>query len=307
MKMIKHFKFLNTIGILVVTGLIVSACSSSKKEADSNKDLNRNYSDKATITKGPTESDTSSKNTKKNSSGFKNSSSEHSSEALKFSSSNSNYLQMAQNNQLEQIKETATKALSVKADDVDALNALAFVYYQQLKYGAARMILSRALEKNPNSSQTYTNLGVLDIAENENVRATLNLKKALKFDDHNIDAAQLLGGIYLHGGDSLRALSLLEMAYKARPQNLSLANNYALALVYTKSYDQAAKIYDEIVEKNSREVPILINYASLLIDNLNKPKEGLNLIYKVKYLETEKKDIIELANNLEKKARANLK
>jgi hypothetical protein len=39
---------------------------------------------------------------------------------------------------------------------------------------------------------------------------------------------------------------------------------------------------------------------------MNKPKDGLNLVYKVKFLETDRKDVLARANALEKKAKSKL-
>jgi len=54
-------------------------------------------------------------------------------------------------------------------------------------------------------------------------------------------------------------------------------------------------------------VNIHLNYAILLIDYLNKPKEGLAVVTKVKFLESDRKDVLDRANELEKKARSGIK
>jgi hypothetical protein len=45
----------------------------------------------------------------------------------------------------------------------------------------------------------------------------------------------------------------------------------------------------------------------LLIDYMNKPKDGLVLVNKIKFLENDKKEIISRANTLEKKAKSGIK
>lgn len=219
----------------------------------------------------------------------------------------SNYAVLAKSNRYDQIKDEATRNLAVNAADTSALNALALSYYKKNKLGAARIILDRALEKNPNYPQTLTNLAVIDLAESEPGHALANLKKSMKLDDRNPETLALIGSIYLQNKDFAKALLPLEQSYKRDKSNYQLANNYAIALTKNKSYDQAQKVYEEIMVQNSRDPVILLNYANLLVDYLNKPKDALNLVYKAKFIETEKKEIVDLANKIEKKAKSTLK
>jgi tetratricopeptide (TPR) repeat protein len=219
----------------------------------------------------------------------------------------SNYAILAKSNRYDQIKDEAIRNLAVNAADTNALNALALSYYKKNKLGAARIILERALEKNPNFAPTLTNLAIIDLAENEPTHALSNLKKSMKLDDRNPETLALIGSIYLRNKDFAKALLPLEQSYKKDKLNYQLANNYAIALTKNKSYDQAQKVYEEIMVQNSRDPAILLNYANLLVDYLNKPKDALNLVYKAKFIETEKKEIIDLANKIEKKAKSTLK
>ncbi len=218
-----------------------------------------------------------------------------------------NFGVMAKANRLDQIKEEAIRILASNANDLMALNALAFTYFKKNKFGAARIVLERANDKNPNSPQILTNLAILDLADGEPGRALTHLKKSYKIDDHSPETLGLIGSIYIQNRDYAKALSPLEQSYRSDKTNVRIANNYAVALTKTKSFEQAQKIYDEILAQNSRESEILLNYAGLLIDYLNKPKEGLNLIYKVKFIETERQDILDLANKLEIRAKSALK
>jgi len=214
-----------------------------------------------------------------------------------------NYAALAKSNRFEQIRDEATRDLSAHGNSAAALNALALIYYKKNQLGAARIVLERALEKNPNSAQTLTNLAVLDLAEKEPAHALANLKKSYQIDDRNIETLSLLGSAYLQNHDYAKALGPLEQSYKNNKSNPQVANNYAIVLTKNKAYDQAQKVYDEILVQNSRDPAILLNYAGLLVDYLNKPKEALNLVYKVKFLENDKKDIVDMANRIEKKAK----
>ena len=200
----------------------------------------------------------------------------------------------------------AGKILGTNSNDPVALNALAMDHLRHGRSGAARLLLVRALEKNPGNAGLLNNLAVVDLTENEQGAAISGFKKALKADSNHAQASANLGSIYVRGGDFTRAISLLSAAYKAGRLNGAALNAYAIALRANGELDGAQKIYEELIKRDPRDVNAHLNYAILLIDFLNKPKDGLALVYKVKFLETEKKDVVAKANALEKKAKAAL-
>lgn len=199
----------------------------------------------------------------------------------------------------------AAALLGKNAYDPIALNALALLHLQKGHTGAAKLLLNKALEKNQSAS-LFNNLGVALQAEGDVNAALLSFKKAYKADPTNRAALGNLGSLYMKGGDSVRALPLLEASYKANPGNTNIANNYAIALRASGDLDGAARLYDSIIKADPKNVYALINEAILFIDFQNKPKDGLTLVYKLKFLETDKQNVVARANALEKKAKAAL-
>lgn len=208
---------------------------------------------------------------------------------------------------LSAVQDETTKLLGANPNDAVALNALALVHLRQGRPGAAKLLLSRALDKNPSTAALQNNMGVALLQEGESEAAVLRFKEALKIDDRHAEALGNLGSIYAQAGDYTKALALLEPSYKKNHTNTAVANNYAIALRASKDYEGARKVYDELLKQNSRDVAVLLNYAILLIDFMNRPKDGLELVYKVKFIETERKDVLARANALEKKAKSELK
>ncbi len=207
----------------------------------------------------------------------------------------------------ELIRDEAGKILSASPNDPVALNTLALYYFRKNKMGAAKLLISRAFEKNPDVASLYNNLGVIELAEGDTTNAISNFKKALRLDNRHAAASGNLGSLLVEGGEFGKSQALLETAYRANRSNYAIASNYAITLRANKDYSKAAKIYDEVVKANPRDVNALLNYSILLIDFMNKPKDGLALVYKLKFLETENRDIIARANALEKKAKAEIK
>lgn len=211
------------------------------------------------------------------------------------------------NGQMNLVTQEAAKILGQNSNDPVALNAVAMSLHKQGRLGAAKFLLEKALEKNPNNPSILNNIAMIQVAEGDVNSGLLTLKQAYRANDRNPEVAGNLGSLYVQGGDYAKALPLLETAYRGNKVSAAVANNYAIALRAAGQYDKAAKIYDQLVKQNSRDVNAHLNYAILLIDYMNKPKEGLALATKVKFLESDRKEVLDRANALEKKARSEIK
>ncbi len=201
----------------------------------------------------------------------------------------------------------ASKILGSSGGDATALNALAMFNYKKGRLGAARLLLEKALEKSPMNASLLNNLALIQMSEDDTATALMTLKKAYRLDENNPEILGNLGSLYVQGGDYSKAANLLEPAYRRNNNNLAIANNYAISLRATKDYDRAARVYEELVKSNPRDVAIHLNYAILLIEFMNRPKDGLPYAIKVKFLESDNKEILDRANALEKKARTEIK
>jgi Flp pilus assembly protein TadD len=208
------------------------------------------------------------------------------------------------------INEEAAKLLARDANDVVALNTLALMNLRRGKIGAAKIFINRAFDAKPKNSSLaalHNNLAVIFQEEGDQIAAVAEFKKALQFDSRHPEASGNLGSIYVSVGDYDKARPLLERAYRFNKNNSAIANNYAISLRAAKDYQAAKRVFDEALKHNSRDVPLLLNYSILLIEYLNKPKDGMDVLYRVKFIETERKDVLAKVNALEKKAKSELK
>lgn len=200
------------------------------------------------------------------------------------------------------VQDEAARILVANPDDVVALNALAMWNYRQKKIGAAKLLLARAIEKGQPNASILNNYGLMMLSEGDELAAAENFKKALRLDESHAEANANLGSHYAKGGDWKKALPRLQKAWSAGRQDSAIANNYALALKGEGEHEQARQIFEEASKRNNKDPILLLNYASLLIETMNRPKEGLPLVYRVKFLETDRKDVLNRANVLERKA-----
>ncbi len=275
----------------VVLALVIASCGSSPKKADANAGGAQSAGDDIGV-------DESSPQDMKG----------LTTDAGTSSSLDPKYRPLAQairSGRSKAITDQAANLLGKNAYDATALNALALLHLKRGHSGAAKILINKALERNQNAA-LYNNLGVALMQEDDINGALANFKRALKSDVNNQAASGNLGSLYMQGGDVTRAMPLLESSYKANPANLGIANNYGIALRSSGDLDGASRIYESILKQDPKNVYALLNQAIILIDFQNKPKDGLTLVYKLKFLETDKKDVVNRANALEKKAKAGL-
>lgn len=201
-----------------------------------------------------------------------------------------------------QVQDEAARILVANPDDLVALNALAMWNFRQKKVGAAKLLLARAIEKGAPTASILNNYGLTLLAEGDELGAAEQFKKALRLDDRHAEANANLGAHYAKGGDWKKAVPRLTAAWNAGRQDSTIANNYAISLRGDGESERAREIFEEAVKRNNKDPILLLNYASLLIDELGRPKEGLPLVYRVKFLETERRDVMNRATQLERKA-----
>lgn len=180
----------------------------------------------------------------------------------------------------------AGQILSQNPNDAQALNALALYHIQKGEFGAARLLLERALEKNKDVAGLYNNLGVIDLREDSLESAYLNFKTAYSKDPRNSNVLNNLGSIYIKYLDYGRAEKLIEDAYSLMPDSLSVTNNYAILKRSQGQYDEAARMYKKVLDKDPRNVPTVLNYTILLIEYMKKYDEGERLLNKLEFLES---------------------
>lgn len=201
---------------------------------------------------------------------------------------------------LSDAKETRDEELFVKAvsrilgrdqSNLEALNALAVFYIEKRKPGLAKIILNRALVAHPDEKALHNNLGIIHLEEGELRRAISSFKKAIGLNRNYRIGLANLGSIYLEFGDYMRAIEPLEAGYslikgdlRGNKEAVEIANNYAVALAGAGEGKQAKKIYERILDSDSRNIGVLLNYATLLTKNLKDKSAARKAISRLKFV-----------------------
>lgn len=184
----------------------------------------------------------------------------------------------------ERIYQASTQILAQSPNDVKALNALAMYQYKKGRFDLAKYLLSKALSVNSRSSELYSNLGIVQLAQKENREAVKSFRKALEVNSDDSVAAANLGAIYVQEKDYTKAQVVLETAYKKGLRDPRVMNNYAIALTAGKKYDRAEDLYKTILKEQNNNREVLFNYAVLLVDHMGKFQEGLDVINRLKFV-----------------------
>ena len=199
----------------------------------------------------------------------------------------------------------ASNRLAKDQSDLRALNALAMFYYQDKKYGAARIALARAEKAHGDQPSIPNNLGVIDLAEDEPRAALAKFRKALGTKSDYAVAAANAGSIFAEYKHFAKSSELLERAYAAVKKDMKagagpdVANNYALSLAAAGELEKAKAIYQELLKADGGNVTALLNYTILLVKRLKDKKEGEKQLNRLKFV-AEGKDMNAIIDDLDK-------
>lgn len=206
----------------------------------------------------------------------------------------------------ELIQKSAGEILTQNSKDLTALNALAMVNYKKSRLEAAEYLLNKAIAAHSDSSEAYSNMGLVLLAQGERREATRAFRKAIELSPTNAVAGANVGAMYIQDRDFSKAVLALEIAVKnGLRSDPKVMNNYAIALSATGHAKDAAEVYDKLLKDNPSQKDVMLNYSILLIEELKKYREGLDLLNRLKFVGSaaETRQIIK---DLENKAKAGL-
>lgn len=206
----------------------------------------------------------------------------------------------------DRIYSAATQILIQSPNDPKALNSLSMYHYKKGRFELSRYLLSKAIAANSKTAALYSNLGIVQLAQGERREAIKSFRKALEIESDDPVVASNLGAIYVQEKDFSKGQIVLETAYRKGVRDPRVLCNYAIALTAGGKYDKAEELYKNILKDNSNNKEVMYNYAILLVENMGKYQEALDVISRLKFVggpaDTRNRIIA-----LENKAKAGLK
>ncbi|MFO0388617.1 MAG: tetratricopeptide repeat protein [Alphaproteobacteria bacterium] len=151
----------------------------------------------------------------------------------------------------------------------DALFGLATTYHRAGQIEAARPLYGKLLAKNPNHRAALNNFLIL-VADEAPQEALIQLEALqAKNPDFSPIPAQL-AVIYQKIGDLGKASEKMFKAVSLAPENLTYRYNLAILMDKQRNFDEAAKLYGQIVQAHSR--------GEVTPGNINRIQERLTFL-----------------------------
>ena len=144
----------------------------------------------------------------------------------------------------------AEKAANLSADDPLILAVLGAVHTFSRNYGAARVLLERAVALDPNAAWAWSRLGWLETYADRPEEAQQNFEKALRLsplDPMNFNNTVGLASAHQVAGNDDAAADLLQRALQERPNAHWIHRNLAPALLASGRQDEAFASRDKLM------------------------------------------------------------
>ena len=179
--------------------------------------------------------------------------------------------------QIAEAEENFKKAVQLDPKSVPALLALGDFYLQQRRWSDAEQQYRRAIELEPKNRPPRTALARLYLAQGQKAQAeqvVVEAKKALPIDSENY---RMLGDFYFNTGQFDKALSEYASLYQEHPKDLRVKKNYVQLLILGDRLDEAARLNDEILKANAKDVDALI-YEGQILNRQQRANDAIPIL-----------------------------
>lgn len=178
------------------------------------------------------------------------------------------------------------RAIELDAGNVKALVKLAEIHIIFRDYKMAVEYIDKVMKLDELEPKAYFLRGVVLLENADTVKAILNFQKAVDVNQDYFEAHLQLGMLYA-GKKNKLAVDYFNNALNIQPGNLDVA--YYLALFYqeTGNYEQAIKMYEELLVKEPSYYYALYNIGYINLVYLNNYPKAVEYFTKVIELKPE--------------------
>ncbi len=157
---------------------------------------------------------------------------------------------------------------------VEGFNLLGILEGGAQDYPAAQAAFEKALQLDPNSTKTHSNLGNLYAAQKKFDLAEKQFRTVLRLDPANRDGNYNLGVLLLATGSPAEAIPLLQ---RVRPANLETSLNLIRANFESNRSQEALRLASELSARNAGDVRAHFSLGLLLASEKQYPAAELEL------------------------------
>ena len=162
---------------------------------------------------------------------------------------------------LEQAEQNVKRALAIWSDMNAGLRMLGVIYIHRGQFDQAILILERALQNDPFSSEALNNLATAYLQKGQLEKAEDLLLTSLQIRSENFTTQVNLGLLYLLWARYDQAAEHLEQAVQLAPENAAVRNNLGVALIRIGRFDLAREHFQFLVEKTPDRAQPFFNMA----------------------------------------------
>jgi tetratricopeptide (TPR) repeat protein len=159
--------------------------------------------------------------------------------------------------------ENVRAILRADNNNVGAYRALSRIYFSQGKMLMSQLCAEKAKTLAKGDSGIYNNIGVTYLVMDAKQAAISEFKTAIKLDPNNVPANMNLGYLAIDSGDYVLGKKTFEAALRNQPGNLDAKLGMAVAYRGLREYDNAGRLYDEVIAADIRNQYAYFNAAVL--------------------------------------------
>jgi len=168
-------------------------------------------------------------------------------------------------NKLAEALAILKKILAIKPGHYQALNSLGVVYIQQKEYQKAKETLEKAISLKNNFWEGYQNLGICYEKLNLNSEAIALYKKALDFNDGNVNAIIQLSNLAMQEGNYTESENYLHQLEKNKNAKVISYTNLGVSKLKQGDIDEAISYTKKALDDENATALTHYNYAHALL------------------------------------------
>ncbi|HXX02272.1 MAG TPA: tetratricopeptide repeat protein [Candidatus Acidoferrales bacterium] len=168
-------------------------------------------------------------------------------------------------NQADQAEANFRKAVEVDPKSMNAQLALGGFYQARNRLPEAEQQFRHAIDVDRKNPAPRSALVRLLMAEGKTAETEALLQQTKKEISDNSDGYRMLGDFYFHNGELDKAVEEYTSLYKEHPKDILVKKNYIQLLILKNRLDDAARLDDEVLKANSRDVDALVYRGQIML------------------------------------------
>ncbi|MBF0546831.1 MAG: tetratricopeptide repeat protein [Candidatus Riflebacteria bacterium] len=180
---------------------------------------------------------------------------------------------------LDSIKEYEA-VLKISPDHLNALNNLGLVYSMLGEKERAIELFNRVLKIDKNNVKARINMGNVYLSTKDLIEAEKIYRSAISLDNKDISPRLNLGVVFFEKGDFAKAKTEWQNILASDPSNLRVLSVMASAFLEKKQYDEAIRIFKQLVNLMPKNGGLANTLGYLLADQNKDLKLAIELVEK---------------------------